>query len=301
MFNIKQKNDTIVSKSVVPTSTARQLAKALLDNAKLKAELDKVAKDYNPKDGGIPTSQPVGPKGIVQSIKDIENKQGSYSQKVVEKNNDLQRNRIEGHANHLKELDAKAIESQTAYRVEKNYTARKPGAVVLPTGCPTERIQAAIGKENTDRMNQGLTPYTTYQTWNDAPATEAARANEDSAARGFTHLSDGETLNTSKAVATYITKQKYYLLRDNAISYILNTENRNGLVRLVKDQSMFGMDSSYSIKGDTKAHPFINLTDAEHADIIKAQPSYEALMSVYVQALNNDNLALNVKTAVSVW
>ena len=81
----------------------------------------------------------------------------------------------------------------------------------------------------------------------------------------------------------------------------MNIENKNGLVRLVKDGSQFGIDNYNSIKGDIKAHPFVNLTEAEHADIIKAQPSYEQLMSVYVQAQNNDNLELNVKTATKVW
>jgi hypothetical protein len=301
MFNIKRKDDTIVSKSVVPTSTARQLAKALTDNLKLKQELSKVAKDFNPEDGGISESQPVGPKGIVETIRDVENKKGSYSQQIVDKNKEIQRNRIEGHAAHLVKLDAKAIESQDGYRVEKNYTSRN-GKVVLPTGCPTERIQAAIGKENTDRMNPGMAPFTTYQAWNDAPGAEDNRQNADSIARGFVHSSDGGIpLNTSKAVATYIVKQKYYMLRENGISYILNTENKIGLVRLVRDQWQFGFNNANSIKGDAKAHPFINLTNAEHADIIKAQPSYENVMSVYVQAINTDNLELNAMTAEKVW
>jgi hypothetical protein len=288
MFSIKKVRDTIISKSVIPTSsTSRLNAKLIGENLQLKKLLEKQ----------------LGPdEKLVVSADTSTSKPALSLNAKSETPETLSMERIEGRVAKMKELDAKAIESQTAYKVEKGYTRRTHGAVVLPTGAPTARIQAMIGEVNTQRMNKGQAPYKTYQEFDTAPITETAKQNADSIAKGFTYSNDaGRSPNTSNAVATYITKQKYYLLRDNGVSYILNTENKNGLLRLVKDQSMFGSDNSNSIKGDTKAHPFLNLTDAEHKDIITAQPSYEALMSVYVQANNKDNLAINIKTAISIW
>lgn len=119
----------------------------------------------------------------------------------------------------------------------------------------------------------------------------------------FEYVNATDLRNISKAIASYIVTENYYVLRDKGTSYIFHTTRKpKQVLRLMKDPEQdFGVDGSYSIRGDTKAHPMVNLTDAEHADILKSKPSFENLMKVYVLATNNDNLEMDFSTAVKVW
>jgi hypothetical protein len=296
MFNIRKKNDTIIS--TVPTSTARQLATVLLENIKLKEAL-KTARDFDPSlEGPIPNSKPVnGPKGISQLIKDTEDKQGAHPQQVAEKNADIQRNRIEMVASKMMELDKMAIESQKAYRSENGFTLRSAGSVVLPIGCPTKRIQALIGEENTRRMDKGLTPYLTYDAWNNPPTSTTEN--------GYTWInaSDLKAVKVSKSVPTFLVSQKYYVLRDAGTTYIYNNNDTQGTVlRLMKQvgQHPATDNANRIIVQDLYDKP-VNLTDTDHADIIKACPSYEDLLNVYVLCPNVDELEIDFGKAVKLF
>ena len=203
--------------------------------------------------------------------------------------------------------DVAALRSHKNFRMETTakgtkYSCHSNNAIVLPTGCPTARIQSVIGQENLERMAAGLEPFYTYQQWNDAPKVEAAQQAADDIARGFVYINSDEK-NISKAVASYVVAENYYLLRDNGTTYILNTNDRpNRVLRLMRDpEYQFGIDGSRSIQGDTKARPMLNLTDTEHVDILKAKPSYDNLMVIYVQAQNYDDLSINFATATKVW
>lgn len=300
MFSIRNnKDNNIVTKSVVPTSTtARQLATVLLENITLKEAL-RVAKDFNPSDGGIPNSKPVGLKDIGQVIKDTENRQGAYPQKVVEKNADVQR--IERVASKMVELDAKAIESQKAYRSESGWTLRSAGKVILPTGCPTERIQATIGEVNTRRMDEGKTPFLTYNAYNNPPTsiTEGDYT--------WVNAADLKAAKVSKSVPQYIVPQKYYLLRDNGTTFIYNNATSDvasgaQVYRLMKQvgQSPASDNSHLVILKDTY-NPPVNLTEADHQDIIKACPPYEDLLNVYVLCPNVDELEMDFGKAAKLF
>ena len=119
----------------------------------------------------------------------------------------------------------------------------------------------------------------------------------------FEYVNASDLGNISKSVASYIVAQNYYLLRDKGTTYILNTTHKpKQVLRLMKDPEQdFDGDNSYSIRGDTKAHPMVNLTETEHADILKAKPSYSDLMHAFVQANNPDDLQINFTTAERVW
>jgi hypothetical protein len=210
------------------------------------------------------------------------------------------------HAND--ELDITALKSQKNFAIETTakgikYSRHSNNAIVLPTGCPTARIQSVIGQKNMERMNAGKEPFYNYQQWNDALKAESAQRVADDIAKGFVYINSSQQQNVSNSVASYIVAQNYYLLRDAGTTYVLNTQDANPrALRLMKDtEHSFGGDNSNNIRGDTKAHPMVSLSDTEHADIIKAKPTYAELMQVYVQAQNLDNLTINFGTAVRIW
>ena len=293
---MKKKNETIISTSIVPTSTARQLATVLLENIKLKAAL--VAKDYNPSEGPIPNSKPAGPKSIADTIRETENKKGSYPQQI-EKN--IERSRIEGHANKLQELDANAIESQKSYRIENGFTLRTPNVIVLPTGCPSERIQATIGEVNTRRMDEGKTPFLTYNDYNNPP-TQTTLGDYT-----WINAADLKAAKVSKSVPTYVVSQKYYVLRDNGTTFIYNNatsdvSSGSQVYRLMKQVGQSpATDNAHRVIVNDFYNPPVNLSDTEYNDIIKAKPSYNDLLNVYILCPNVDDLEMDFGKSIKVW
>ena len=164
-----------------------QLAKALAENIKLKQDLERatsleaarkvqaehdrevatsrsvgnqVAQDYEPSMGGIKAEPPITAKGSAGDIK-----------RLMEQGADRQR--IDERAKRFVELDKKALESQRTYFNNNGIMSVKANSVILPTGCDSERMQTAIGVENTSRITNHQTPYLTYNEWLTADKVQA--------------------------------------------------------------------------------------------------------------------------------
>jgi len=305
MFSIRKIKDSIITKSVTP-STGRQLAKVLLENAKLQAELDQakselVAKDFNPEQGI--TAEP--PKPITSNV--VPKPAKPIDPKPVDVMTGIERERIEAVSQLIKELDAKAIESQKAYSYNNGRMTVSAHAVILPTGAPNARLQASIGEENTRRIANQQEPFLTYSQWYEADKVEAPAAD----AR-FVTTSNTLQVNAkvSKAIASYMVENKYYILRDSGVTYIYNNceaiEPSNKRVLRLMKQPVDGQPFNSSGNGNRviysdPVNPLENLTDKEHQSIVNDKPTFEKLMQVYLLASNEEGLEINFVAAQKIW
>lgn len=327
MFNIRRKGNALITKSVTPaTSTGRQLAKVLLDNIQLKAELEKiqgivgmggnsVARDFNPNEP-IPAEPPIIPGvagGIKKALETPPKKDKPLEPfKVI---GTAETQRIESRAAKIKELDAKAIASQLSYKEDtRGFVYHTSNTLILPTGSPSERMQQLVGEENKRRIAAHQKPFLTYDEWEQADKTQATGTQSQYIT--IDHTSN-VTINPrlSKVAPSYVVSKKYYVLRDNGVTYIMNNgdgnndsdgdsqvvDNRIHILgkQLIEGQPASG-DGSSVIFSDM-LHPVQNLTEAEHADILKAKPSYADLVSVYCLAMNTDNVEMNFAAATKIW
>ena len=278
MFNIRKVKDTIVSKSVIPTSTtARMNAKLLADNFKLKEVLETLTKE-----------QAQSP--VVQSPV-------SVSQKV-----DLQKrmeiNRIEGHAAKLVELDKKATESQVGYNPNSRFVIRDNNRPILATGCPNSKVQDLITQENVVLMAHGRKPYLNYTEWTDVGDSSNLGSPD------VTWKKIEDPVLASSTVPVYISAQDYFLMFENDTCFFLTGK--------MAQPSILKRSTSECVSGQTfnqssiliscsNAIKYRNMSKSEYNDIVSSQPSIADLFRVYCQWDNRDKVLMDTSKATTIW
>jgi hypothetical protein len=306
MFNIKKIKDMIVTKTVTPST---MLAKVMAENIQLKQSLDSVYKEF---DGSpIPLNKPSnGNKDIKETITQIESDRNTPDKQLIAKAKEIADDRKANVSadDRLMELDAKAVESQKAYRDNGNSFFVTANTIILPTGCSDRTLQKMIGRINNSRMNDGKKPYLTYKEY-EAEQDKVQGVNPNSRYITIDHTSTiGINPKASKVAPQYIVSQKYYLMRESGVTFIYDNTKQPSDRKVLRLMKQPITDTPYNISGNGNSiiysdpvNPLSNLSDSEHNQLIASKVSLKDLYQVYVNAENINNIQMNFAIAVNVF
>ena len=176
--------------------------------------------------------------------------------------------------------------------------------IPLATGCPNIRIQNVIASDNRIRVQKNQKPFETYNEWCDYPNRPQQKP---PVSPGY-KIIDTKTNVKSKYSATppsYIVSQKYYVLRENGITYIHNNASGtvgNKTLKLVKQTiNAPATSTAGTVVYSSPNNPLVNLSQTEHNDIITNKPKLADLLQVYITQDNRNGLLMDFSKSVSIW
>src|ERR1035441_330072 len=253
MFNIRKVKDTIVSKSVIPTSTtARMNAKLLADNFKLKEDTSKL-KEL------LETLQAQSPDVAVQSPVAVQ-------PLTVEKK--MEQTRIQARVSTMTLLDEKARKSQEGYSTSSRFLIRNCKVGLGALNCPNQKIYDQIVEDNTKLMAHGKAPFTSYESWVQASENESVGSNPEVNWKKFQ-----DPVLASSTVPVYISSQDYFLRSEQDQCYFLTGKMAvPSILKRSASECVSGqtVDNS-SILMSKGVGTYRNMSKSEYNDIVASQ------------------------------
>jgi hypothetical protein len=281
VFNIRKVKDTIVSKSVIPTSTtARQNAKLLADNFKLHKQIESLSQEQ-PLVGS-----PITPDMVRAHVQP----------QTIEKQ--MEETRIQARVSTMTELDRKATESQADYNPNSRFVVRNNFKPVLPLNCPNQKVQDQIAQENVVLMAHGKRPYLNYTEWTDVGDT-TSQGSPDVQWKKYE-----EPILASSTVPVYISAQDYFLMYENDTCFFLTGKMAMpSILKRSSSECVSGQTSDQSsiLISCANATKYRNMSKSEYNDVVASQPSLPDLFRVYVQFCNEEKILMDTSKATTIW
>jgi hypothetical protein len=273
MFGIKRQHGKVVITKSIPTSTntGRQLASTLLENIKLKSELEKVS---------VPSNE-----WTPATKADI-----ASDERVRAKVNEI----MSG----TSALEAKAKASQAEYNANSRFIIRDNNNPLLPTGCPNIKTANRIAEENIVLMNRGKQPFLTYQSWVDAG--DSLQDTPNVAWRKY----EAPAPKAVGTVPSFIVKHGYFLLYDNGICYYLSGEMKSpSILRRLASENVSGQvqHNEPILMSVSNGVKYRNVSQAEYNSLVTDTPCKADLFKVYIQFVNEAKVLMDTSKATPIW